>query len=76
MEIAKEIDCKGLPCPMPIVKIKKAIKAMDSKQVLKVTADDPGFLNDVKAWSEMTENPLLDLTEDNGVFVALVQKQG
>ena len=75
MEIAKELDCKGLPCPMPIVKMKKAIKTMDTDQVLKVTADDPGFLNDVKAWSEMTENPLLDLSEDAGVFVALVQKK-
>jgi len=75
MEISKELDCKGLPCPMPIVKIKKAIKGMEPDQVLRVTADDPGFLNDVKAWSEMTENPLLELNEDSGVFTALVQKK-
>jgi len=75
MEISKELDCKGLPCPMPIVKIKKTIKTMDVNQVLKITADDPGFLNDVKAWSEMTENPLLDLNEYGGVITALIQKK-
>jgi TusA-related sulfurtransferase len=75
MEIVKDLDCKGLPCPMPIVKIKKAIKSVEADQVIKVQADDPGFKNDVKAWSEMTGNPVVELTEAGGVFTALVQRK-
>ncbi len=74
MDISLEIDCKGLPCPMPIVKIKKAIKTLEPGQILRAVADDPGFLSDIKAWCEMTGNNLLDVTEDDGVFTALLQR--
>src|SRR5690606_3228298 len=52
------LNCEGLNCPMPIVKIAKALKKMDKGQTLEVTATDPAFEADIHAWSKRTKNPL------------------
>ena len=54
-----EIDCRGLNCPMPILKTKKAVDGLSSGQVLKMQATDPGSVSDVQSWSKRTENTLL-----------------
>ena len=70
-----ELDCRGLNCPLPILKTKKAVDGLSSGQVLKMLATDPGSVNDVQSWSKHTENTLLDHSEDGGVYSFLIQKK-
>ena len=53
------LDAKGLLCPMPIVKLAKAIKELQPSQVILLEATDPGAIPDVMAWSKNTGNPVL-----------------
>ena len=70
-----ELDCRGLNCPIPILKTKKAVDKLSSGQILKMLATDPGSVNDVQSWSKRTENSLLDHSEDGGVYSFLIQKK-
>ncbi|PWB70101.1 MAG: sulfurtransferase TusA family protein [Anaerolineales bacterium] len=77
MDVVKEdqvLDCSGLLCPMPIVKTSKAIKEMQSGQILKVIATDAGYPPDVEAWSRQTGNPVLDSMAEGGRFIVFLQK--
>lgn len=67
------LDCKGLACPMPIVKLTKAAKAAASGDTITVLADDPGFEPDVTAWIEAQGHTLKSLTEEGGVFTAVIE---
>ena len=67
------LDCKGLQCPMPIVKISKMIKTMNSGDTLIVEATDPAFKPDLQAWSRKTGHRLLEFT-DGDVRKAIIQK--
>ncbi len=55
----QELDCSGLACPMPILKTKKAIDTLQTGQVLKMIATDPGSLPDIQAWTSKTGHELL-----------------
>ena len=70
-----ELDCRGLNCPIPILKTKKAVDKLSSGQVLKMMATDPGSVNDVQSWSKRTANSLLEHTEDGGVYSFLIKKK-
>ena len=77
MEVIKEdqvLDCSGLLCPMPIVKTNKAIKELQSGQILKVITTDAGYPPDIEAWSRQTGNPLLNSMAEEGRFVVFLQK--
>ena len=65
INVEKEMDLKGLPCPMPVVKVSKGIKEIEIGQVLKATSTDPGALNDFPAWARSRGNEILS-TEQNG----------
>lgn len=67
------LDCKKLNCPMPIVKISREIKQMNSGQTLEVQATDPAFEADVRAWSQKTGHPLVDFVDDE-VKTAVIRK--
>ena len=58
----KELDTRGLNCPLPILKAKKALADMDSGQVLKVVATDPGSMRDFQAFARQTGNELVEQT--------------
>ncbi|MGL6109531.1 MAG: sulfurtransferase TusA family protein [Rubrivivax sp.] len=60
MEAHKEIDTRGLNCPLPILKAKKALADMSSGQVLKVVATDPGSVRDFQAFARQTGNELVE----------------
>ncbi len=68
------IDCKGLNCPMPVIKTKKAIDEMEPGQVLKVEASDKGALNDMPAFAKRTGNEIVESSEENGVFIFYIKK--
>ena len=59
MDVQKEVDTRGLNCPLPILKAKKALTSMSSGQVLKVRSTDPGSLRDFQAFARQTGNELV-----------------
>ncbi|MFN8475675.1 MAG: sulfurtransferase TusA family protein [Anaerolineae bacterium] len=68
------LDCSGLSCPMPILRTKKGVDAMQVGQVLKMIATDPGSVNDVSAWAKTTGQTLLATEQDGGKYVFYIQK--
>ncbi|HEY3368931.1 MAG TPA: sulfurtransferase TusA family protein [Symbiobacteriaceae bacterium] len=70
------LDARGLQCPMPVVKAKKAIDSLQPGQILLILATDPGSCADFAAWSRSTGHPLLSSTEAEGVFSYEVRKKG
>ncbi|MEK6693074.1 MAG: sulfurtransferase TusA family protein [Nitrospirota bacterium] len=68
------IDCKGLNCPMPVLKVKKAIDSLQIGQIIKVEATDPGTKADIPAWAKRTGNEVLSMSEESGTFVFYVKK--
>jgi len=62
------LDCKGLSCPMPIMKLAKTMKQMETGKVLELLATDPGSKPDVPAWCNKTGNELLETAEEDGVY--------
>jgi TusA-related sulfurtransferase len=72
----REVDARGMNCPLPILKAKKALADMDSGQVLKVRATDAGSLRDFQAFSRQTGNALLaQQTLDDGEMVHLLRRR-
>ena len=69
------LDCKGLSCPMPIMKLAKTMKKMQSGKVLKMLGTDPGSKEDVPKWCKKTGNDLLEITEETGVYIYFIKKK-
>jgi tRNA 2-thiouridine synthesizing protein A len=74
-KIKLELDCRQLKCPMPIIKTRKAIETLNSGDVLKMIATDPGSVNDIKAWSGRTGNNLLFENHQQGEFIFIILKK-
>ena len=74
IQFDQELDCTGLACPMPILKTKKAVDALQLGQVLKMTATDPGSLPVVQAWSAKTGHELLEHQQDGKLFIFYIKK--
>ncbi|RFU61651.1 sulfurtransferase TusA family protein [Peribacillus glennii] len=74
MNSDKVLDAKGLACPMPIVKTKKAINELQYGQVLEIHATDKGSKADLVAWSNSGGHELLQSTEENGVLKFWIKK--
>jgi len=68
------LDLSGLSCPGPLVKIKERIDKLKENEKLKVKVSDPGFYNDIQAWSKITKNSLLSLDKKDGLTYATLQK--
>jgi len=69
------LDCSGMLCPMPVVKTSKAIKELQSGQILKMIATDPGAPPDMEAWSRQTGNELLRSMTEEGKFIFFFRKK-
>ena len=69
MNFDKELDARGLNCPLPILRAKKALKDMQTGQVLKLVATDPGAVKDFQAFCKQTGNELLSQAEANKEFI-------
>lgn len=70
----QELDCCGMSCPMPILKTKKTVDAMQVGQVLKMIATDPGSTADMEAWSTKTGQELLGAEEEGGKYTFYIKK--
>ena len=68
------LDTKGLSCPIPILKTKRAIDGMGKDQILKVLTTDPGSQKDMPAWANRTGNVILKVEQGPGVFTFYIQK--
>ena len=71
----KEIDTRGMNCPLPILKAKKALADMSSGEVLKVVATDPGSTRDFQAFARQTGNELVEQSAEEGEFVHYLRRR-
>ncbi|WP_260293520.1 sulfurtransferase TusA family protein [Sedimenticola hydrogenitrophicus] len=69
-----ELDASGLNCPLPILRAKKSLTAMESGKILHIIATDPGSVKDFEAFSKQTGNSLLESREEGGKFHFLIKK--
>ena len=71
----KELDARGLNCPLPILRTKKSLADMSSGQILKILATDPGAVKDFQAFSKQTGNDLLEHAQNDGEFIFFMRKK-
>ncbi len=75
MNFDKELDARGLNCPLPILRAKKTLAEMQSGEVLRVTSTDPGSVKDFAAFAKQTGNELLSSTESNKEFEYFMKRK-
>ena len=68
------LDAKGLNCPLPILRAKKALKSLEAGKTLEVLSTDPGSVADFAAFCRTTGNELVEQNEDGGVWTYLIRK--
>lgn len=75
MEFDKDLDARGLNCPLPILKAKKALAEMTTGQILRVQATDPGSVRDFQAFARQTGNILVGQSEENQEFTFYMKRK-
>ena len=70
----KVMDLKGLPCPMPVVKVSKGIKEVEVGQVIEALTSDPGALADFPAWARTSGNEILDTVQEDGIIKFFIKR--
>ena len=70
----QELDARGLNCPLPILRAKKALGKMESGQVLRIIATDPGSVKDFEAFAKQTGNVLMESKEEGDEYSFLIKK--
>ena len=75
MQIDKEIDTRGLNCPLPILKAKKALAELQSGQVLKVVSTDAGSLRDFQAFAKQSGNELLEQQTQDKDYIHILRRR-
>jgi len=70
------LDAKGLNCPLPILKAKKALKTLEAGNTLEILSTDPGSVADFAAFCRTTGNELVEQSEGDGVWTYLIRKAG
>lgn len=75
MNFDKDLDARGLNCPLPILRAKKALADMTSGQVLRIVATDPGSVKDFQAFAKQTGNELLSQAEANKEYTFFMKKK-
>lgn len=72
--ISMQLDCSGLQCPGPIMKVYETMKTLETGTVMEVMASDPGFVKDIKAWCQRTGNTLLSTEIKDDQYYAIIKK--
>ncbi len=75
MDFQKDLDTRGLHCPLPILKAKKALAEMKTGEILRVVATDPGSVRDFQAFARQTGNELLEKSEENKEFTFFMRRK-
>lgn len=73
--VDKEIDARGLKCPLPILRTKKALAELDSGQILRVLSTDAGSMKDFEIFSKQTGNVLLEMAQVEQTFIFLIKRR-
>jgi TusA-related sulfurtransferase len=74
MKVDKVMDLKGLPCPMPVVKVSKGIKEVEVGQVIEAISSDPGSLADFPAWAKTSGNEILETVQEDGLIKFYIKR--
>jgi tRNA 2-thiouridine synthesizing protein A len=74
LEIAAQVDARGLSCPMPIVRTAQTMRPLKPGAIVEVLATDPGSVKDFAAWCRSTRNELLEQTSDGPVFRFVIRR--
>jgi TusA-related sulfurtransferase len=74
IKVDKVMDLKGLPCPMPVVKVSKGIKEIQIGQVIEAITTDPGALSDFPAWARIIGNEILKTDQGDGVIKIYIKR--
>jgi tRNA 2-thiouridine synthesizing protein A len=72
--VAEKLDTRGMNCPLPILKTRKALNLINSGEILEVTSSDPGSVKDIASFCTQTGNRLLSSNEADSGFVFLIEK--
>jgi tRNA 2-thiouridine synthesizing protein A len=75
MDISKELDTRGLSCPLPILKAKKALGELTSGQLLKIVATDAGSVRDFQAFAKQTGNELIEQQNIGTEFIHILRRR-
>jgi tRNA 2-thiouridine synthesizing protein A len=75
LQIDREVDARGLNCPLPILRTKKALNDMTTGQVLRILATDPASVRDFQAFAKQTGNQLVEQSEQDGAFLFLLRRK-
>jgi tRNA 2-thiouridine synthesizing protein A len=75
IKVDKVMDLKGMPCPMPVVKVSKGIKEIEVGQVIEAHTTDPGALADFPAWARMSGNEILKTDQDGEVIKFYIKRK-
>lgn len=73
-DFKQELDARGLNCPLPILRTKKAINGLTSGEILKVIATDPGSVKDMEAFCKQTGNEMISTSETGGEYTFMIKK--
>ena len=73
--VDREVDARGLNCPLPILRTKKVLNDMKSGQILRILATDPASLRDFQAFAKQTGHELVQHAEQDGVFSFLLRRR-
>ncbi|MCE2657236.1 MAG: sulfurtransferase TusA family protein [Rubrivivax sp.] len=75
MDVQKEVDARGLNCPLPILKAKKALAELNSGDLLRVLATDPGSVRDFQAFARQTGNELLEQNQAGSDYTHILRRR-
>lgn len=75
MQATKELDARGLNCPLPILRTKKSMTELAAGDILKIVATDPGSVKDMEAFCRQTGNTLLESRQETGAYTFFVRKK-
>ena len=75
MDVTRELDTRGLNCPLPILKAKKALAEMVSGELLRVVSTDPGSVRDFQAFARQTGNELVEQTQAGADYAHLLRRR-
>ena len=75
IKVDKVLDLKGMPCPMPVVKVSKGIKEVEIGQVIEALTTDPGSLTDFPAWARTSGNEILKTDQDGDLIKIYIQRK-
>ena len=75
IKVDKVMDLKGMPCPMPVVKVSKGIKEVEIGQVIEAHTTDPGALADFPAWARTSGNEILKMDQSGDVIKFYIKRK-